>query len=94
MSITAMMNKEASVQTFAAQDTPLREAVKKAWDNYISQLGGEEPSNLYDLFLEQVELPLLLAVMAYTGNNQSRAAKIMGLSRGTLRKKLKIYGLL
>ncbi|MFN7096348.1 MAG: helix-turn-helix domain-containing protein [Gammaproteobacteria bacterium] len=46
------------------------------------------------MFLEQVELPLMLAVMAYTGNNQSRAAKIMGLSRGTLRKKLKIYGLL
>jgi Fis family transcriptional regulator len=94
MTMNAVVNKDATAQSFAAQDTPLREAVKRAWDNYISQLGGEEPSNLYEMFLEQVELPLLLAVMAYTGNNQSRTAKIMGLSRGTLRKKLKIYGLL
>lgn len=78
----------------SAQDTPLREAVKRAWDNYILQLEGEEPANLYEMFVEQIELPLLIAIMAYTGNNQSHVAKIMGISRGTLRKKLKLYGLL
>lgn len=76
------------------QEQPLRDCVKVALDNYFAQLEGEAPANLYDIVLEQVEYPLLVKVMEYTGNNQSRAAKILGLSRGTLRKKLKIYDLL
>jgi Fis family transcriptional regulator len=32
--------------------------------------------------------------MNYTGGNQSRAAQILGINRGTLRKKLRTYGLL
>lgn len=91
MNTNALLNKAGQL---AQPETPLREMVKRAWDNYITQLAGEEPSDIYDMFIEQIELPLLLAVMAYTGNNQSRAAKITGLSRGTLRKKLKLYGLL
>ncbi|HMU67880.1 MAG TPA: helix-turn-helix domain-containing protein, partial [Cellvibrionaceae bacterium] len=40
------------------------------------------------------ETPLLEVVMKYTRHNQTRAAEILGLNRGTLRKKLKQYGLL
>jgi Fis family transcriptional regulator len=32
-------------------------------------------------------------VLKYAGGNQTRAAEILGLNRGTLRKKLKQYGL-
>jgi Fis family transcriptional regulator len=32
--------------------------------------------------------------MDYVGNNQSQAAEVLGLSRGTLRKKLKYHGIL
>jgi Fis family transcriptional regulator len=46
------------------------------------------------MVLAEVEVPLLEAVMEYTKGNQSRAAILLGLSRGTLRKKLKIYGML
>jgi Fis family transcriptional regulator len=35
-----------------------------------------------------------MAVLEYTKNNQSKAAEILGLNRGTLRKKLKQYDLL
>ena len=76
------------------QEQPLRDCVKHALDNYFAQLDGELPSNLYDMVLEQVELPLLQRVMEFTGGNQSRAAKLLGISRGTLRKKLKIFDLL
>jgi Fis family transcriptional regulator len=44
--------------------------------------------------LTEVETPLLEAVMKYTKNNQSKAAELLGLNRGTLRKKLKQYDLL
>ena len=37
--------------------------------------------------------PLLDMVMQYTRGNQTRAALMMGINRGTLRKKLKKYGM-
>ena len=42
----------------------------------------------------EVEAPLLEEVMAYTRNNQTKASIMLGLNRGTLRKKLKQYGLI
>ena len=42
----------------------------------------------------EVERPLFEAVMKYTRGNQSQAAGILGINRGTLRKKLKTYELL
>ncbi|MDB9805930.1 Fis family transcriptional regulator, partial [Porticoccaceae bacterium] len=48
----------------------------------------------YGIVMAEVEPPLLKAVMAYTRQNQSRAAETLGLNRGTLRKKLKQYDLL
>lgn len=89
---TVVAEKEAV--SLVAEIPPLRDSVTQCWENYIAQLGEEEPDNSYQLFLEAMEFPLLLSVLRYTSNNQSRAAKVMGLSRGTLRKKLKQYGLL
>jgi len=87
---------EKPISTFELTQTnqPLHDSVRKALENYISQLKGKLPNNLYDLVLAEVEGPLMEAVMEYTKGNQSRAAILLGLSRGTLRKKLKQYGLL
>lgn len=76
------------------KNQPLHDSVRQALENYLSQLKGQLPSNLYELILAEVEAPLMDAVMEYTKGNQSRAAIVLGLSRGTLRKKLKMYGLL
>lgn len=72
----------------------LRENVAEVMQHYFSSLKGEEPRNVYDFFLEEIEEPLLNVVMKYTRQNQSEAARILGLSRGTLRSKLKKFGLL
>ncbi|RMH36558.1 MAG: DNA-binding transcriptional regulator Fis [Gammaproteobacteria bacterium] len=71
----------------------LRKCVEIALENYFAQLEGEVPSNLYELVLAEVEAPLLESVLAYTQGNQTKAAKILGLNRGTLRKKLRHYGI-
>lgn len=76
-----------------AQQKPLREYVKRALENYFSHLDGHTPSNLYELVLEEIEIPLLEIVMRHVKNNQCKAAILMGISRGTLRKKLKQYSL-
>ncbi|MFM1570866.1 MAG: DNA-binding transcriptional regulator Fis [Porticoccaceae bacterium] len=72
----------------------LRVSVADAMQRYFEDLDGQSTVNLYDLVLAEVEAPLLAAVMAYTRKNQSKACKILGLNRGTLRKKLKQYDLL
>ena len=76
------------------KNQPLHDSVRQSLENYLSIVKGQLPNNLYELILAEVEAPLLEAVMEYTKNNQSRAAIVLGLSRGTLRKKLKLYGML
>ncbi|GAB7194630.1 DNA-binding transcriptional regulator Fis [Dickeya oryzae] len=68
---------------------PLRDSVKQALKNYFAQLNGQDVNDLYELVLAEVEQPLLDMVMQYTRGNQTRAALMMGINRGTLRKKLK-----
>ena len=76
-----------------ATGAPLRECVRMALDAYLVQLDGHDPQDLYRMVLSEVEAPMLEAVLAYTGGNQTRAAAVLGMNRGTLRKKLRLYGL-
>ena len=73
--------------------TPLRDQVYEALRIYFHNLGDQQPSNLYDLVLREVEPPLLEIVMQRTRGNQTKAADLLGINRGTLRKKLRRYGL-
>ncbi len=101
MAITNMLenNAETAAQgtgpfSVAHKNQPLHDSVRQALESYFVQLKGQSPNNLYELVLAEVEVPLIQAVMEFTRGNQSRAAILLGLSRGTLRKKLKIYGML
>ncbi len=91
---TDSKQKVVSPFTVAHKNQPLHDSVRQALESYFTQLKDQAPNNLYELVLAEVEVPLLEAVMEYTKGNQSRAAILLGLSRGTLRKKLKIYGML
>lgn len=95
-----MSNSNIDTTTMEAKQSgvhecqPLSFYVKQAMENYFSQLDPQQPpSNVYDFVLEEVEKPLLEAVMRYTRGNQSRAAIVLGISRSTLLKKLKIYNI-
>lgn len=66
----------------------LSEQVRLAVERYFAQLDGHSASNLYEIVLNEVERPLIEAVLVYCGHNQSKAAQVLGLSRGTLRKKM------
>jgi len=88
-----MMQSVANQATEVAPQQPMSESVDAALSNYFSQLGNTAPSQVYDMVMAEVEVPMLKCVLKFTRGNQSKAAKILGLSRGTLRKKLKIYGM-
>ncbi len=89
---TNLETQETSTQEFSAAS--LRENVEIAMSNYFKHLDGQPVSNVYQMVLSEIEAPLLEQVMKYVRNNQTKAAHLLGLNRGTLRKKLKQYGLL
>lgn len=83
-----------SAQTHEPTKTPLRASVELAIRNFLSQLPSDQKiEDFYDLVMTEVEAPLFDVVMQYSRGNQTKAAKIMGINRGTLRKKLKQYDL-
>ncbi|ALZ75982.1 MAG: DNA-binding transcriptional regulator Fis [Rheinheimera sp.] len=90
--VTSPFITNAHVQT-QEKPQPLSNAVQKAVANYLQQLNGQDVNDLYELVLSELERPLLEEVMKYTRGNQTRAANLMGINRGTLRKKLKQYGM-
>lgn len=85
--------KETNSFEIHSQQNTLRESVEQAMKNYFSQLENENPTDIYELVMAEVEAPLMESVMAYTNGNQTKASTVLGLNRGTLRKKLKMYGL-
>tara|TARA_B100000963_G_scaffold295687_1_gene266714 strand:- start:2746 stop:3015 length:270 start_codon:yes stop_codon:yes gene_type:complete len=73
---------------------PLKEEVRKAMKRYFNQLDQKNmPINVYQLVQNEVEPPLLYAVMKFSNNNQSKAARVLGINRTTLRSKLKKYNI-
>lgn len=75
-------------------DNPIQHAVRAALDALWETLEGDQPNNLYELVIAQIERPLLETAMARCDHNQSRAAECLGINRSTLRKKLKQHHLL
>ena len=76
------------------KESTLRTEVDKSLKRFFQQLENEPVTDLHRMVMSEVEAPLLEAVMHYTGNNQSKASVMLGLNRGTLRTKLKYYGML
>ncbi|MGI9272177.1 MAG: helix-turn-helix domain-containing protein [Woeseiaceae bacterium] len=72
----------------------LHKHTEDALEVYFENLNGDRQGDLSDLVLGEVERPLFKAVLEYTQGNQSQAAGILGLNRGTLRKKLRYYSLI
>jgi Fis family transcriptional regulator, factor for inversion stimulation protein len=77
----------------SAARTPLRDHVANSVRRYIGDLNGSDTSNLYEIALRELEIPLFAEVLEHCDGNQSRAAAMLGIHRATLRKKLKDYGL-
>jgi Fis family transcriptional regulator len=77
----------------SARNKPLSSLTDECLHSYFQNLNGHKPGDLYQLVLGEVEKPLFRAVLTYTNGNQSEAAEILGINRGTLRKKLKDYKL-
>ncbi len=88
------LSNSLSSDSLVDQSHALRDSVAIALNTYFAQLDGQTVTDIYQMVLSEVEAPLLEAVLQYTRNNQTKASILLGLNRGTLRKKLKQHGLL
>ncbi len=82
------------IESFSQEERTLRSEVEKALHRYFQHVDDEPVTDLHQMVMSEVEGPLLETIMQRTGNNQSKASIMLGLNRGTLRTKLKHYGLL
>jgi DNA-binding protein Fis len=53
----------------------------------------DQKGQLYRQILSLVEFPLLTQILKLTGGNQLRAARLLGINRNTLRKRLQRLGI-
>src|SRR3569833_2226568 len=84
--------RDSSVR-LSTRELPIRNHAQRALSDYFTSLNGHKPAPLYDLVLREVEEPLFRLALDYAEGNQSEAANLLGIYRGTLRKKLKELGL-
>ncbi len=66
----------------------LHQCVRRAVRRYLKDMGDHEPDGLYRLVMDQIEKPLIEEVLRWAGGNQCRTAAALGISRGTLRKRI------
>lgn len=71
----------------------LSQCIQASLKNYFRDLDGHDAGNLYEMIMAEIEKPLLEFILIQTNGNITQAAEILGLNRGTLRKKLQKYGI-
>ena len=87
------MTFENRTESATEADYPitLRQSVQRAIRRYLEDMGQSQPESLYRTLMAEVEPPLIEEVLRYTQGNQSRTARILGITRNTLRTKLHRY---
>lgn len=70
------------------------DVIDESLAHFFDQLDGQAPPpDLYKFIMNQVEKRLILKVFKINAGNQTRTAEMLGLARGTCRKKLEQYGI-
>jgi len=85
-----VIDTQASAQS-TKQDQGLQDLVYGLVIRFLADNKGKSIDDLYDMILSEVEPPLLQAVMEKKRGNQLQASRMLGISRGTIRKKLQRY---
>jgi len=91
--VRAWARRAADEARLLRGDCSLEDLLHGRFTAFLRNLGPQATTPLHALVLERVERPLLLAVLEWTGGNQTRAAEVLGIHRNTLRAKLRALGI-
>ena len=73
--------------------TPAEAAGGFDWDGYVAGRIAAGSTELYAEALGLMEREVLVRVLRHTGGNQLQAAKLLGITRGSLRTKIRAHGI-
>jgi len=107
MEIDDVIDAHSVIQELAGHDSPreqmagsqteadsIHEFMERHLAKYLSTFSGKlPPDGMYDRILEEVEPPLIRAVLSATRGNQLKAADVLGINRNTLRAKIKQHNI-
>lgn len=75
------------------RDADLSACINIKLERYFKQLNGEQANGVHKMVMQEIEPVVIKFVLDFTQQNQSQAAKILGINRGTLNKKIALYKL-
>ncbi|MBT4244780.1 MAG: Fis family transcriptional regulator [Gammaproteobacteria bacterium] len=71
----------------------LQDCIKDSLEKYFSDLNGEKSNGVFKMVTQQTESATIKFVLDKVNQNQSEAARILGINRATLKKKVSLYNL-
>ena len=71
----------------------LQDCIKDSLEKYFSDLNGETSNGVFKMVTQQTESATIKFVPDKVNQNQSEAARILGINRATLKKKVSLYNL-
>jgi len=90
---TAPSSTHQDTLTHSLAHQSLEDLIELKFEQFFQQVAGFYPEKLHQVMMRKMEKPLIRKVLERTGGNQVQAAKILGINRLTLSKKIKFYGL-
>jgi len=91
--VKKIISTHVPIECEKSSDEYFYEIVEKKVNEYLSMSDVRTTKDLYLVFDREFKRGLLRAVLNFTRNNNTQAATITGLNRGTLRKYIKIAGI-
>ncbi len=91
--VRAWLTRAREEERLAKGDRSLEDHLYDRFQEFLRDLGASPGVRLHDLVWEQLERPLIASVLEWTGGNQTRAARILGIHRNTLRNKIRKFGI-
>lgn len=73
--------------------TDLPTCINNKLERYFQQLDGESVTGVHKMVMQESEVITLKFVLDKVNQNQSQASRVLGMNRGTLKKKIQQYGL-
>lgn len=71
----------------------LNDCIHRKLERYFTQLDDESASGVFKMVTQQTETATLKYVLDRVNQNHSKAARILGINRATLKKKVALYQL-
>lgn len=89
--VIGKITSRESIEGNDLRSVSLESIIDKKLEQFLDDVWGCVPGNLHQMIMSKVEKPLIKQILKRVGGNQVHAARILGINRNTLRKKIKMY---